>query len=83
MSHKIHVLCNVFKFHILRTDVILRVGICVPQSCTPSEVRKFSEQALLENFNLKLEASYDQEILCSTRNRNLGYVNRGVEVFAM
>lgn len=61
----------------------MRVGICIPQSCSPEEVRKFSEQALNENFNLTLEPSYEQEVLCSSRNRIPTYVNTGVRIFAM
>lgn len=83
MSQQILVLCNVFQFYIYRTDVVLRIGICIPNSCTPEEVRRLSERALLENFNLTLEASYDQAILCSSSNRSLAYVESGVEVFAM
>lgn len=71
-------MCNV-----CRTDVILRVGICVPQSCSPDEVKKFSNEALLDNFNLTLEATYDQNILCSARDRNLTYVSTDVRIFAM
>lgn len=63
--------------------MILRVGICVPQSCSPEEVKKFSEKALQDNFNLTLQASYEQEELCSSRNRNLNYVGTGVRIFAM
>lgn len=62
-------------------QINIGVGICVPASCDPTQVKEIADEYLKLHFNVTTSPFYDQRAFCSKAPESLEF--NGLQIFAM
>lgn len=58
-----------------KPQINIGVGVCVPASCNPKQVKKIADELLTKEFNVTTSPFYDQSAFCSVTRAPLEFNN--------